>query len=148
MNKRTYVNTNTNDYCNRTYKSKSPPIQNKSGFHVRNMNSRTFFTAKDNDFDSDIFNAKNFILAYISEAQLKEMKKDIEIHFYFNEDNLTFYIGDEAFMKVNNKQYGLFVIQSVLSTISNKKCINYSFKPKNNTVCIVTCKSIYSKFGH
>lgn len=30
MNKRTYVNTNTNDYCNRTYKSKSPPIQNKS----------------------------------------------------------------------------------------------------------------------
>lgn len=156
MNRRVYRNSKPKDfipdytetirhYENKCKRKKDPPVPNKSGFQVRDMNTRNFFIAKDDDFESDTSNAKRFILAYLSEIKLKAIKEDKKIIISFN--NSTFYIGEEPFMKVNNKLYGLSVIQNVLSSLSkDDKHISYSAENKGSAVCSVTYKSFISIF--
>ncbi len=57
MKQRVYVNRAKYPSYIDVNENPRPPVKNESGFHVRDMNSRTSSIAKNDDFKSDIENA-------------------------------------------------------------------------------------------
>lgn len=121
----------------------------KRGFKVRKMNiSNIYFVTKENDLKSDISNAKHSIDTYLMlNAQPEKWKKKGKsktFNFYFDNDSYIIYIENEKLMKVNNRNYGVKLLEEALYLLQQKDTsIRYTFEPylfneSGNKICKLT----------